>query len=144
MIGLPGDRIQMIEGVLHINGQAVQMERVEDFVERERGSVRRIAKYRETLPNGVTHYVLDRYMSPNDNTDEYVVPAGHYFMMGDNRDNSSDSREAGPEGVGYVPEENLVGRAEVIFFSTDQSASFFEFWKWPWAIRYERLLMFIG
>jgi signal peptidase I len=145
VIGLPGDRIQMVNGVLHINGQAVGMERVEDFVETDPfGNTHRVEKWKETLPNGVSHYVLDRTKNgDNDNTDEFVVPQGNYFMMGDNRDNSSDSREEGPIGVGYVPEENLVGRAEIIFFSTDQSAGLLEFWKWPWAIRYERLLMFI-
>ena len=146
VIGLPGDHIQMIEGVLHINGQAVGMERVEDYIERDAlGNVRRIPKWRETLPNGVSHFILDRNPhGDNDNTMEYVVPDGHYFMMGDNRDNSSDSREPGPNGVGYVPAENLVGRAEIIFFSSDpQEAGWLEFWKWPWAIRYDRILKFI-
>lgn len=145
LVGLPGDRIQMIGGVLHINGQAVKMERVEDFVEYDdRGNAKRIAKYRETLPNGVAHYVLDRDKNyHSDDTQEFLVPPGHFFMMGDNRDNSSDSREMSAAGVGYVPFENLVGRAEIIFFSTDQSARFWEFWKWPWAVRYERLFQFI-
>jgi signal peptidase I len=146
VVGLPGDRIRMVNGVLHINGQPVGMERVEDYQEPDHyGGFRPIEKWRETLPNGVSHYILDRTKTgDNDNTDEFVVPAGHYFMMGDNRDNSSDSREpAETGGVGYVPEENLVGRAEIIFFSTDQSAGLLEFWKWPWAIRYDRLLMVI-
>jgi signal peptidase I len=146
VIGLPGDRLRMVKGVLHINGQPVGMERVDDYLETDpEGNVyRRVEKWRETLPNGVSHFILDRTKSgDNDDTEEFVVPAGHYFMMGDNRDNSSDSREPGPIGVGFVPEENLVGRAEIIFFSTDQSAGLLEFWKWPWAIRYDRLLMFI-
>jgi len=75
---------------------------------------------------------------PLDNTQIYDVPPGEYFMMGDNRDNSQDSRVL--SAVGYVPAENLVGRAEFIFFSTDGSARLWEFWKWPFAIRYSRLL----
>jgi signal peptidase I len=146
VIGLPGDRIQMKDGILHINGQPVGMERVEDFVETDPDGnpYRKVEKWRETLPNGVSHYILDRVKgADNDNTQEFLVPAGHYFMMGDNRDNSSDSREKGPTGVGFVPEENLVGRAEIIFFSTDQSAGWLEVWKWPFAVRYDRLLTFI-
>lgn len=72
-----------------------------------------------------------------DNTDEYLVPEGHYFAMGDNRDNSMDSRVLA--GVGFVPEVNLVGRAERLFFSQDGSAKIWQFWKWPFAIRYGRL-----
>lgn len=145
VIGVPGDRIQMIEGVLHINGAPVKMERVDDFIETTpEGGERRVARYLETLPNGVSHHILDRIPDyPYDTTQEFVVPEGHYFMMGDNRDNSNDSRV--PEsGVSFVPEENLVGRAEIIFFSTDGSAQIWEFWKWPWAIRYSRFFHTIG
>jgi signal peptidase I len=147
LIGLPGDRIQVSDGVLYINGTPVKRERVSDFVETdEYGSTQRVTRYRETMPNGVTYMTLDREQNGTyDNTDEYVVPPGHYFMMGDNRDNSLDSRAA-PNyqfprvgGVGYVPFENLVGRAEFIFFSTDGSAKFWQFWLWPEATRYHRL-----
>ncbi len=120
VIGLPGDRIQMINGLLHINGTPVKRERIEDFVETEdNGREVHIKQWRETLPNGVSHATLD--MIENgfyDNTKEYLVPAGHYFMMGDNRDNSSDSRVE--NAVGYVPAENLVGRAQIMFWSVGE------------------------
>jgi len=139
VIGLPGDTVQMSGGVLYINDVAVPRQRVDDFIERSpSGNVRRIPQYMETLPNGVSYITLD--MTTNsvwDNTGLYIVPEGHYFMMGDNRDNSSDSRV--PDVVGYVPFENLVGRAEIIFFSADGSAAFWQFWKWPSAIRWDRL-----
>lgn len=141
LIGLPGDQIQMQDGVLYINSKAVPRVRVEDRVVRdEYGNVRRIPQYRETMPNGVSYITQD--MNPNgayDNTGVYIVPAGHYFMMGDNRDNSSDSRVA--SGVGYVPAENLVGKAEIIFFSSNGTASFWQFWRWPWAVRWDRIGM---
>jgi signal peptidase I len=120
VIGLPGDRIQMVNGVLHINGTPVKREQIEDFVETdENGREAHIKQWRETLPNGVSHSTLD--MIENgfyDNTKEYRVPAGHYFMMGDNRDNSSDSRVE--NAVGYVPAENLIGRAQIMFWSVDE------------------------
>ena len=96
-------------------------------------SKRRVDRYRETLPNGVSYTTLD--LDPNgevDNTDVYEVPPGDYFMMGDNRDNSTDSRFPASTGVGFVPFENLVGRAEIIFFSVDEGDAAWEFWKWPW------------
>jgi signal peptidase I len=123
VVGLPGDRIQMINGVLHINGTPVRRERIEDFVETDdNGREVHIKQWRETLPNGVSHSTLD--MVENgfyDNTKEYRVPAGHYFMMGDNRDNSSDSRVE--NAVGYVPAENLVGRVQIMFWSVDEKGN---------------------
>jgi len=120
VVGLPGDRIQMVNGVLHINGTPVKREQIEDFVETEdNGREVHIKQWRETLPNGVSHMTLD--MIENgfyDNTKEYRVPAGHYFMMGDNRDNSSDSRVE--NAVGYVPAENLIGRVQIMFWSVDE------------------------
>ena len=142
VVGLPGDRIQMIDGVLYINGEPCKLERVEDHIATDAyGYELRIPKFRETLPNGVSHFILDAEpdKAGADDTQEFVVPAGPYFMMGDNRDNSNDSRMA-DSGVGFVPEENLVGRADIIFFSTDGSAQVWEFWKWPAAIRYSRFL----
>ena len=139
VIGLPGDHIQMKSGILHINGQAVPRRRIEDYFYQEGpGAVIPLAQYIETLPNGVQHRIIE--MSDNgplDNTQEYVVPPGDYFMMGDNRDNSQDSRVL--SAVGYVPAENLIGRAQFIFFSTNGSARLWEFWKWPFSIRYGRL-----
>jgi signal peptidase I len=136
VIGLPGDRIQMQNGTLLINGKALPKVQIEPFTENTAGYEHRVPRYRETLPNGVSYEILDREPNGNlDNTGVFIVPEGHYFMMGDNRDNSDDSRA----GVGYVPLENLVGKAQIIFFSTDGSARFWEVWKWPAAVRYWRL-----
>jgi signal peptidase I len=140
VIGLPGDRIQMISDRLYINDKVVPRVRVADYTETVDGITYNVPQYRETLPNGKSYLTLDRYSDgPADNTDVFVVPAGHYFMMGDNRDNSDDSRGS----VGFVPAENLVGKAELRFFSTNGSAHIWEFWKWPWAVRYSRLFTFI-
>ena len=142
VIGLPGDQIQMINGILHINGMAVEKERIGDFVMRDvSGRERHAARYRETLPNGVSYSVIDLVPegeAVGDNTAVYKVPPGHYFMMGDNRDDSLDSRF--PE-VGYVPFENLIGRAEIIFFSLRQHARFWQFWNWPTDVRWSRILL---
>lgn len=114
IVGLSGDRVQMREGRLHINGQAVPQERLDDFIEREDGRETRIRRWRETLPDGASHEILDLLANGfYDNTQEYRVPAGHYFMMGDNRDNATDSRVLSQ--VGYVPLENLIGRIAVRF-----------------------------
>jgi signal peptidase I len=139
VIGLPGDEIQMIDGVLHINGQAVPKEKIEDYVVTEpSGRERQLAQFRETLPNGVSYPVLDIVKSSfGDNTEVYRVPEDNFFMMGDNRDNSTDSRFLSE--VGFVPFENLVGKAQVIFFSIDEQSSFWEFWKWPTSVRWSRL-----
>ena len=140
LIGMPGDTIQMKQGVLFINGKAVPKKRVADYIETLDGYEHHVPQYEETLPEGKTYRVLDR--DPDgalDTTEEFHVPAGHYFMMGDNRDNSDDSRAA----VGYVPAENLEGKAEIRFFSTDGSAKVWEVWKWPFAIRYSRILTMV-
>ena len=136
MIGLPGDHIQMKEGILYINDVAVVRDKIDDYVDEQAGS--RTLQYIETLPNGVKHHIIEEQGDTGslDNTDVFIVPPGHYFMMGDNRDNSADSRTS---EVGYVPAENLVGKAEIIFFSTDGTAHWWEVWKWPFAVRYSRL-----
>jgi signal peptidase I len=141
VIGLPGDHVQMLNGQLYLNDKPIPKVRVDDYLETDSiGVVHHIPRYRETLPGGKSYFVLDRIANgPADNTDLYVVPPGHYFMMGDNRDNSADSRA----DVGYVPAENLVGKAEILFFSVDDSARIWEFWKWPWAIRYNRIFTVI-
>jgi signal peptidase I len=145
LIGLPGDHIQMIRGRLFINGTMVERQQIEDYVDRDsRGNLTRGIQYLETLPNGKVHRIqeLAGDEGPMDNTMEYVVPAGHYFMMGDNRDNSQDSRFLAQ--VGYVPAENLVGKAQVIFFSVDGSAALWEIWKWPMAIRWNHVLNMVN
>lgn len=138
LIGLPGDRIQVTNGVLHINGKAVKLERLDDYMDtetdNEKVTTKHIPQFRETLPNGVSHSVLDDFPHGEvDNTQEYTVPAGHYFFMGDNRDHSVDSRY--PDVVGFVPAENLVGRATLLAFSVKEGESALHFWKWPSVFR---------
>ena len=142
VIGLPGDEVQMREGVLYINGQAIPKVPAGEFLTEEDGAPpRRIPLFEETLPNGVKYKVLDSEPDgPYDNTAPYKVPEGHYFMMGDNRDNSTDSRVRG--AVGYVPLENFIGRAEIIFFSAavddPDALRWWSPWTWPFDIRWSR------
>jgi signal peptidase I len=141
IIGLPGDRIQVIEGVLHINGRAVKREQISDFEENDDGQKIRVKRWRETLPNGVSYTTLDLIDNGfYDNTPVYTVPPDHYFMMGDNRDNSTDSRVLSQ--VGYVPFVNFVGRAQIIFFSIEGDSAW-EVWRWPWAVRWSRLFTLV-
>jgi len=143
VIGLPGDVIQMIDGVLHINGTPVKRERIDDFVETEEGArTSKVKRWRETLPNGVSYTTLDLVESGfYDSTRPYEVPADHYFMMGDNRDNSTDSRVLSQ--VGYVPFENIVGRAQIIFFSIMEGDHAWMIWRWPWSVRWSRLFTIV-
>jgi len=134
IVGLPGDRIQVRDGILHINGEPVEREKVRS----EGDGPADATIYRETLPNGESHLIRERTdQAYLDDTRTYTVPAEHYFMMGDNRDASQDSRVQGK--VGFVPFENLVGRASFIFFSFDGDTGLWELWAWPTAIHYSRL-----
>lgn len=160
VIGLPGDRVQMRSGVLHINGQPVKRERINDFVVKvspntdcrsglqlqyrtvlgDGSIVCKYPQYLETLPNGRSYHTVDLSPhAPNDTTQEFLVPPGHYFMMGDNRDASLDSRAPISIGVGFVPAANLVGRAEMLFYSTDGRARLWTPWNWVQSTRFGRL-----
>jgi signal peptidase I len=146
VIGLPGDRIQMIDGLLHINGVAVGRERAEDYIDSDEGpQAIRVKRWHETLPNGVSYDTLDRIeRSEYDSTPPYMVPSGHYFMMGDNRDNSLDSRVPPARGgVGYVPFENIIGQPKIIFFSIGDGGHPWQIWRWPLSLRWNRLLQIV-
>jgi len=142
VIGLPGDKIQVIDGVVNINGVPVKRERATDFIETEEGTREApVKRWKETLPNGVTYYSLDLVDNGfADNTQVYTVPADHYFMMGDNRDNSTDSRFS---QVGMVPIENIVGKAQIIFFSVYEGERAWQFWRWPVSVRWNRLFTIV-
>ncbi len=142
VVGLPGDHIQVIHGVLNINGVPVKRERVPGNCVAHEDVGQPVMCYRETLPNGVTYITHD--FTDNgflDNTEVFDVPPGNYFMMGDNRDNSTDSRVL--SAVGYVPFENLIGRAQIIFFSISGDKPAWEIWNWPWALRWSRLFTLV-
>ncbi len=146
IVGLPGDHIHMAGGVLYVNGAPAQQKRIEDYVETlPDGSAHPVPRYRETFADGRAHEILDRI--PNnlfDDTSEIIIPPGHYFMMGDNRDNSNDSRVPN-SGVGFVPAKNIVGRAEFVLSSWSCSndwecaARLGEVWTWPWTLRVDRI-----
>lgn len=132
VVGLPGEKIQVIDSVLHVNGVAVKRERKGEFIDERSG--RSIPIFVETMANGASYETLDQGYSQGDDTPVFEVPPGHYFMMGDNRDNSLDSRF----DVGFVPVENFVGRAKFVFFSVRDGAHPLAFWRWFSTIRSER------
>ena len=147
IVGLPGDRIQVKGGNLFINGVLAPRVPEGQCMADDRNEFTAARLYQETLPNGVRHSVCKISDSPSsngdgvdaNNTPEYLVPPDRVFAMGDNRDNSQDSRFMA-RGVGFVPLENLVGRAEFIFFSIDGRDDWWKFWRWPFEIRWSRLL----
>ena len=139
VIGMPGDRVQLQNGRLIINGTMVERERVGEALDRD-STYRDVSVqvYRETLPNGVVHTIQEvSDDQPLDNTAEYVVPQGHYFMMGDNRDRSQDSRVL--SAVGYVPLDNFIGKAEARFFSVKDNRAPWAVWEWPETLRLDRM-----
>ncbi|HWE79521.1 MAG TPA: signal peptidase I [Pseudolabrys sp.] len=142
VIGLPGDKIQVIDGQVYINGTAVKREAASSFIETEEGTREApVKRWKETLPDGKSFYTLDLVDNGfADNTQVYTVPPGDYFMMGDNRDNSTDSRFS---QVGFVPLQNIVGKAQLIFFSVYDGERAWEFWRWPWSVRWSRLFTIV-
>ncbi|UXM95976.1 signal peptidase I [Bartonella sp. HY329] len=152
VVGLPGDRIQVTDGVLYINDKAVERTKVGETIDVDMiGDMPRtnrlfdpkldqpVIVYREKMDNGVEYNTFDLGLYPGDNTNVYTVSPGHYFMMGDNRDNSEDSRFS----VRQVPYENLIGRANIIFFSIGNGASAWQLWKWPFDARWSRMFSFV-
>lgn len=139
IVGLPGDTVQVKQGRLYINGEIVPRTPAGVFEEKDQyNRVIRLKRYIEELPNGVKHAILERSDREGmDNTPIYRVPEGHYFAMGDNRDNSLDSRAL--TKVGFIPKENLVGRAEMMFFSIDTGSDRFGFYGVPGGIRWDRI-----
>jgi len=139
LIGLPGDRIQVQKGILYINDAPVTREKIDDYVIGDGfGQTVTATRYNETLPGGRKHMILEvTDEGILDDTQVYVVPEGHYLAMGDNRDRSQDSRVL--SAVGFVPRENLVGRAEFLVFSVETGTHLWEFWTWPWTLRFDRL-----
>ena len=155
IVGLPGDKLQVRQGVLYVNGEPAVRHAAGTFIAKDQGIRTELKRYREILPGGVSHDILKatdgaenakrpdfdpkREFDPN-NTIEYVVPADHVFAMGDNRDYSSDSRFMGASGVGFVPVENLVGRAEFLFFSIDSDPNdrWWALWEIPFRVRWLR------
>ncbi|MHB1204852.1 MAG: signal peptidase I [Rhodospirillaceae bacterium] len=132
VIGLPGDRVQMKAGRLYVNGEMAERHEMGAFVTDLGGRSFTLHHYIETLPGGRDHEVIEMSDDESlDNTQEYTVPAGHYFMMGDNRDDSLDSRVAASAGgVGMVPAENLVGRVDMVLYSHNPDEPWWNMASW--------------
>lgn len=142
LIGLPGDKVQMLNGILHINGLAALQEKQNNFKETDKyGNQKTVERFVETLPNGLQHNVLNYGNTRADNTSIYEIPQGHYFMMGDSRDNSNDSRFQ--DVVKMVPFEDFIGRADFTLLSFANGGSFWKIWNWPKNLRTDRMFQSI-
>jgi len=138
LIGLPGDTIQFKNGKLFLNKKELLRKKINDILTTRCGaSILGVNVFKETLPNGSEYIAAYNKLGTMQNTDEYIVPENYFFFLGDNRDCSKDSRYL--SSVGYVANENLVGKASIIFFSNDTiSGSIFKFWNWKKSLRVER------
>ena len=139
LIGLPGDKVQMINKDLYLNGIKIEKKQVETSLNINcGGEILKVDVYEETLPNGTKYLAVYRKDGTMINSDVFIVPNDHYFFLGDNRDCSKDSRFL--SSVGYVNFNNLVGKARIIFFSSNKKkGSFFKFWNWNQIVRKDRL-----
>jgi len=145
LIGMPGDKIQYKEGRLYINHKLINRTFLGEYkaMSQPDNVMVTYKRYEEELPEGRTHEIIERSDSgPLDNTPIYTVPENHYFMMGDNRDGSQDSRVM--DEVGFVPFDNFVGKAENIFYSLDENTHIWELWKLPAGTRFKRILQKIN
>ena len=141
VIGIPGDKIKIIDGMIMINNQLILRKKMDDFIDNDNNvSLKRVRKYKEFFMNYEIEILDIMDNGIVDNTEVFIVPEDHFFVMGDNRDNSQDSRFVNI--VGFIPYENLIGKARFIFFSLENSR-FLEIWKWPKAIRKNRIFKII-
>ena len=138
LIGLPGDTVQVRNGILLVNNkEAKRLKTNMGKMKNIFGQEKVFIEYKEKFENTNFHKIIESSDSdPYDNTIEFIVPENNFFFMGDNRDNSRDSRTS---EVGFVPKKNLIGKAQIIFFSHNSEASFYEFWKWHKSIRFSRI-----